>query len=55
MIDPDCKECEGHGYYEIQIAVDDFKKVACECSYPDADSEYDEWKLDDSMLEHKND
>ena len=42
MINPDCEECGGEGYFEIQIAVDDFKKVACECTRPDADLEYDE-------------
>ena len=46
MIDPDCEECGGDGYVEIQITVDDFKKVACECTRPDEDAEYDEWKLE---------
>ena len=46
MINPDCEECGGEGYFEIQIAVDDFKKVACECTRPDADLQYDEWKLE---------
>ena len=27
-------------------AVDDTKFVACECTRPDADLEYDEWKLE---------
>ena len=46
MTDTNCKECDGEGYFEIQIAVDDTKFVACECNQPDADLEYDEWKLE---------
>ena len=46
MIDEDCKECNGTGFHEIQIAVDDTKFVACECTRPDADLQYDEWKLE---------
>ena len=41
MIDEDCKECNGTGFHEIQIAVDDFKRVPCGCSYLDEDEEYE--------------
>ena len=34
------------GYTAKQIAVDDTKFVACECNQPDADLQYDEWKLE---------
>ena len=46
MINPDCEECGGEGYLEVQIAVDNTKFVACECTRPDADLQYDEWKLE---------
>lgn len=45
MTDPDCKECDGDGFIELQIAVDDFKKIACECNqYDGSDEDYDRWK-----------
>lgn len=47
---PNCKKCDGEGYFEKQIAVDDTEFRACECTRPD-----DEEGLDDYMLEHRND
>lgn len=52
MIDEDCEECGGEGYFEIQTAVDDFKRVPCECSYPNEDEEYERWK-DNNMEDEK--
>lgn len=44
MTNEDCKECNGTGFNEIQIAVDDFKRVPCECSYPSEDEAYELWR-----------
>jgi hypothetical protein len=45
-----CKECFGTGIVEYQIAVDDFKDVACELCNDggddDSDRAYDAWKDD---------
>lgn len=53
MTDTKCEECEGTGYVDYQIAVDDFKKMYCEKCNIDGgyneDDAYDAWK--DSHLE----
>ena len=47
--DPDCEECGGDGYVEIQITVDDFRKITCECNdyEPDPDNQHDDCETDE--------
>jgi len=59
-----CKECDGTGIIEHQIAVDDFEEWACDVcgKYDDDDRAYDSWKddqdgqvtIEKEMKEEKN-
>ena len=42
-----CIECDGWGYYEIQIAADDFKERVCEDCWGEAKLAVTDWDADD--------
>ena len=46
MTDPNCKECNGEGYVEYLISVDDTKRMNCELCNDgyDEDADYDRMK-----------
>jgi len=62
MTNPDCEECEGTGYVEYLISVDDSRPMACEvCNdggdEPDEDAEYERHRDNqvEAELEARND
>lgn len=60
MTDPDCEECEGTGFVDYLISVDDTRKMACElCNdggdEPDEDEQYERFKDDQMDMERAED
>jgi|TARA_R100000963_G_C4629113_1_gene94630 DnaJ-class molecular chaperone len=42
-----CGECDGYGYHEIQIAVDDFKERLCEDCWGEGKRPVTEFQADE--------